>query len=56
MSRYYKRVLRLTATFASAGVLFQAGGCVSDETITGLLLSVLGSFVQSLVLGGFNLV
>ncbi|MCH8146715.1 MAG: hypothetical protein IH987_01800 [Planctomycetes bacterium] len=56
MSRYYKRVIRLAATFASAGVLLQAGGCVSDETISGLLLSVLGSFVQSLVFGGFNLV
>ena len=56
MSRYYKRVIRLAATFASAGVLLQAGGCVSGDTISGLLLSVLGSLVQSFVLGGFNLV
>ena len=48
--------MRMTAALASAGVLLQAGGCVSDDAISGLLLSVLGSLVQSLVFGGFNLI
>ncbi len=56
MSRWYRRIIRMTATLASAGVLLQAGGCVSGDTISGLLLSVLGSLVQSFVFGGFNLI
>lgn len=56
MSRWYRRIMRMTATLASAGVLLQAGGCASGDTFSGLLLSVLGSLVQSLVFGGFNLV
>ena len=56
MARRYRRMMRMTATVASAGMLLQAGGCVSGDTISGLLLSVLGSLVQSFVFGGFNLV
>lgn len=56
MSKKYRRIVRMTATLATTGVLLQTGGCMTDETISGLLVSVLGSLVQSLVLGGFNLV
>ena len=56
MARRYRRLMRIAATVASAGVLLQAGGCVSGDAISGLLLSVLGSLVQSLVFGGFNLI
>ena len=56
MARRYRRIMRMTATLASAGVLLQAGGCVSGDTFSGLLLSVLGSLVQSFVFGGFNLI
>lgn len=56
MSKKYRRIVRMTATLATTGVLLQAGGCVVDETINGLLVSVLGSLVNNLVLGGFNLV
>lgn len=55
MARRYRRIMRMTAALASAGVLLQAGGCVSGDTISGLLLSILGSLVQSFVFGGFNL-
>ena len=48
--------MRMTAAVASAGVLLQAGSCVSGDAISGLLLSILGSLVQSFVFGGFNLI
>ncbi len=56
MSKKYRRIVRMTATLATTGVLLQTGGCMTDDAISGLLVSVLGSLVNSLVLGGFNLV
>ena len=39
-----------------AGVLLQAGGCNSNEVLSGLLTSIVGSILQNLVYGSFNLV
>jgi len=50
------KFLRAASTILVAGTLLQANGCLLQETTNGLILAILGTYIQDLVAGGFNLV
>ena len=56
MTKRFQPIMRKAMPLLGAGVLLQAGGCNSNEVLSGLLTSIVGSILQNLVYGSFNLV
>ena len=56
MTRRYESMKKKAMPLLAAGMLLQTGGCDTNELMLGWFNSILGAWVQSLVLGSFNLV
>ena len=56
MTERFQPIMRKSMPLLAAGVLLQVGGCNSNEVLSGLLTSIVGSILQSLIYGSFNLV
>lgn len=57
MKRPMAKLFRRAMALCCAGMVFQAGGCMTgtNELVAGLTASVVNSLVSSLVFGAFNL-